>query len=275
MSSKPKILLLILITLLPSLSKAARVPEYGAIQRIALDLLEYCPPKECTMIFSGRSGTAVAAYLDALLGGQTLQVPLSKFRANPWKNQGEQNAALSQDEEKKLFAHFDRFIDRSRLTGRRIITVDYALSGASQFAFTAYLNRWLTAETIEGAATPVVLADAENTFDIEENARRYHVEISKTLRLRGRTRLVFGGEEFDAFSAYGSYEFLKNAEPPRREARPQYRALVSEISDRQNRDPAVRKFKTSGIRSEEMPGFVAQIRKLWVRICGETLLPDF
>jgi hypothetical protein len=267
-----RIFLAVLVSLLiaPALSAHAEVEQYRAIQRLSLSLLELCPPADCVLVFSGRSGTPIAAYIEALIREPTLSVPLSSFRFNPLGDTGHTGRRrLYPEEEDELFEHFDRFIAAERVKGKQVLTIDFASSGRSQAAFTAYLNRWIRKRGLTEDARAVPLADSTSFEKVEAAAAEYGVQIEKKAALGRSFFNALNEQTYDEVSPYGSYEMfhdgIPSAPPPTRPQK-KYRILVEEISDLQSQSTEVAKFKAGNWKSES--GAAKKLRALLSSLCA-------
>src|SRR5580704_10283981 len=132
-------LIAVLFLLLVHLCSFAYPPlgknEFETLTAIGNDITAECPKKTCVVIGIGRSPTPIIAYLQAHDQTSALNLPLSDFK----------KIGLSEDLERRLFDHFDKFLDpQTYLLGKdKIIVLDFALRGHSIISAAYYIRKYL------------------------------------------------------------------------------------------------------------------------------------
>ncbi|MGW3290757.1 hypothetical protein ACWDR3_39600, partial [Streptomyces sp. NPDC001002] len=127
------------------------------------------PPDRYFYFGLGRSPAAIVAALQ-VLGHRAESVPLSDFRpgpGDPWSvlhdafRVGPDKRALTAEQRRMLYAHFDEFLHPHIGDGRDVLLVDYTQTGFSLFSAQHYLRQYL----------------AERNTDVEVRALAVHQDI--------------------------------------------------------------------------------------------------
>jgi hypothetical protein len=182
--------------------------DFGAIEKVAAQVTELCPPADCFYIGVGRSPTPIVAMLQAKLGNSSaINLPLSSMEgfANGSTMRGsDAPVTLAKTEIERLNLHFDHFVpSESVLKGRRIMLVDFASTGESLNNTRTQLNNYLSANhrstQVEAAAIP------ENEISIN-NLKSMKINVLKA-DSRLTERLI--GHQYKNLAEYEKFEALQ------------------------------------------------------------------
>jgi hypothetical protein len=202
--------------------------ERDEIAKIAKEIIEYCPPSECTVIAVGRSPTPIVAYLQALDASHAINLPLSNFRyAPPGEFQSSSmffSNPLDEKSLQRLMDYFERQIPKHVFNGqKRILVLDFALGGASLVSSYEHLRYFSKIKghnvTIKAAAMldhlttrlPVVPWPNVKEFILPHN-------LSNSLL----------SQRYDKYAEFKAFQFLRQETPERNKS---YSQLMKKLDN--------------------------------------------
>jgi hypothetical protein len=250
---------LLALLLLPSIGRAqVSLPVYWGIREISLKLIEACPDPDCIPIFIGRSATPVAAFLEAFYGKAPVMIPLSNFGYAPLREPPHEDlrelrvrsdTRMSSLERETFESHLYRYLKPEELSGKKIIVVDYAVSGEGLLSFTDHLGKWLSEKGVQAdiRATPILLWEfipytlwSKKTI-FNAKSKQYRVQTSEPIYSNFFTEGAFESQLFDHLAPYGHFPIIpsgeyfdgKPVEPIPDEPFEPYRKLVAQMIEYQ------------------------------------------
>ena len=151
------------------------IADYRDTRKLSAIILDRCPPRNCFLVFPGRSLTPVAKYIEYFYPDSVALIPYSSIKGLPgeifkpdaegymrdafaenfqdilkWEEYFEQHKDfqypfrhrnLSRSERENLFRHFDRFFPSdSVIRGRKVLVADFSDSGSGILSFHDYLT---------------------------------------------------------------------------------------------------------------------------------------
>lgn len=178
---------------------------FKEIAKVSEEIIENCPPRDCLILGIGRSPTPILAFLEASGNTNVSSIPLTGFRYNPFDE-----TSLLPNEEDELFKHFDRFVKDNIDSKKKIVVVDFSVSGRSAFAATSYLKKYLKEKEHKIKVSPVIVSKESSIFNssVGRTSKSYKVESFTHIELEKDSTL--GGQmlrsKYDNLSPYGTYE---------------------------------------------------------------------
>ena len=124
---------------------------YLEIKRISLEILQHCPPEDCIVIGLGRSPTPITAFLKQI-DKDTMNLPLSGFKIHP------ELIEYSSDIEHSLHKHFYKYVDTTKIDNKKVLLVDYSLSGESLFSAHFHLQKFLRSINMTNTVSSLAIA---------------------------------------------------------------------------------------------------------------------
>ena len=177
-------------------NRISSIRFYQTISDISLEALKEFPPEDCIIIGLGRSPILLTTFLQLFL--QTVyNLPLSKFKYHP--NHADY-PPLSENNERRLHLHFKDFLPPSEtFEGKRVMLLDFGITGESIFSAQFYLQRFLKAIDINSfvlTGTSSIVHDRAREMGVTDYKVR---KISPFLRF-GASLTDF---QFDHLAPYG------------------------------------------------------------------------
>ena len=201
------------------------------ISNVAEAVYSGCAPPDCIIIALGRSPTPVFDYLQFRYPGSVVGLPLSGFRYS----QSNPDEQLTKLEENKLFAHFDSVFEEKLTSAKRVVIMDYSISGQSALSSTEYIEKYLRAAGKEIQVETLFLVEKGKA---EQFIRRISMQtqvpglkISHITLPQNLGQLMYA-EAFDDLAPYGQYDLKHDKKPwpaKERERTPYLRNLCNMI----------------------------------------------
>ncbi|MBE4974419.1 hypothetical protein IMX17_13580 [Serratia sp. X3] len=153
--------------------------EYQQLKRLALAIMDKVSTSwPVVFIGVGRSPTPLMAFLECYLGKAfVINLPLSGFRHNYLgENVSLLREPLTDDQNKALLLHFQRFIPIEKVRNSHVVVIDFIDSGASLVAATHYIRHYLrryddteniSAVSLRATALPECFRSAMQTLELD------------------------------------------------------------------------------------------------------------
>lgn len=211
-----RILFLWILTFASSLVVAdpkMKVSEFLELKSLSERIVKIFPPEKFFLLGVGRSPTPIRAYLDVLYPGYSSTLPLSNFRdyrPNARKIGIFPAKRLTQEEELRLFAHFDKHIPSvSDLAGRKLVTFDYSNMGESVLSTNEYIAKYLKTRGRSPHITSTVTTDWQRD-EILNLLRAAGFEGGVIFELKDKSELGLALDEmkFKLDSEYSRFDFV-------------------------------------------------------------------
>ncbi len=156
-------LILLTVLLFPILTwSKVTYRDYINIKKVARTLQKRYPASEYIYVGLGASPVGIMAYLELTLGQQQiLHLPMSHVSGLHFDK--EKTQSLTPEIERTLNRHFSLFLPESTIAHKKILLIDYSLTGGS-LAFTrdqisSYLNRFQIPSNVTSVALNSNLRD--------------------------------------------------------------------------------------------------------------------
>ncbi|WP_392531832.1 hypothetical protein [Nostoc sp. C117] len=247
--------------------------EYEQIKDLCVSILKKYPPNKYCYIGLGKSPTPVLAFLQEY-GVEASNIALSKFNPSLDKNKEPKQIGLgnklTKEQYKELKHHFDRFIpQQDAIKGKKILLIDYTLSGRSLYATYAHLTKYLNDKysprklfhfRSRGETPPQVVPLALYTEEMGTH-KLDETRIENKLSLPGKLE-----DPNSLASAIGGERYKPLAEYPE-----DFRITAGDKSDDIQRDPN-RKYQQL---RQELSSLIQTERPILELMLGRSNLEDF
>jgi hypothetical protein len=203
---------------LADLEKKLAPESYPRMRDAGLEILERFPPDKYYYVGLGRSPTGVMTFLELYGVSDLKTVPITDLTP--------QGSSVLNQRLKEYFRKY--FPTEAELRGRKILLIDYILSGDSFRK---------TLETLNGVVAPGKLegfALGGNPF-----TQNFSVPVHRSNAAPGRTTTILALQKFDSWAKYKPMYATKienSAEPPPLEENQSHKDFVSAYKKEMDRD---------------------------------------
>lgn len=211
--------------------------DYQEIRKTALKILAKCPPENCTIIGLGRSPTPFMIFLQEM-GSDAFTLPLSGFKLHP--NSFDYHDKLIP----KLHEHFDRYVDLQTVSNKKVMLIDFSLTGnslmAAQYQLQEYFNSMSQSNLVNA------LAISNYPGHIESTAQSLKMPIPTVLMLDFsdlNKNLV--DSRFDDYAEFKEAPVEKWGRVGKN---PKYQQLVKHIAKLMDKDEQIKGLNISNFR---------------------------
>lgn len=210
----PKVIVLLCLGLSSTYAKSLDShQDLFEAKLITENLLKRYPPEQFHFLAIGRSPTLIMAYASTVQDFYMSQLPLSDFTEFSETRQslaGFKVSPMPPKNLKLLHEHFDLFIpSQKELAGRKLLVLDYAITGVSLMSAYEYINDYLKERGRPALSGGVALSsDFSERARLKETLRKEKFSFLKTISVKPYSGLNVALETsvYDRYSPYGRYE---------------------------------------------------------------------
>lgn len=194
------------------------ITQLHEIKATAKEIEARCPQDSCYLVTVGRSPTPFNAYFQLTGSMNVKSLPLSNFRYEVHDHQD-----LPPVLKAKLFRHFDRFLPTaSELGERRILFLDFGVSGCSFLSFQKFIRHYRKSRGIRAEFQGILLRSPskkqdETTPGIEE------------LPIYGELAVALERSTYETVSLYPRFD-VKRDNSKELQENPSYTQLLREMA---------------------------------------------
>lgn len=213
--------------------------EYEQLRDLSLAIMTRYPPNEYVYVGVGRSPTPITAFMQSILPGSALNLPLSGLReteeGKPGLPMGERRARLER--------HLARFFPQPAvLRGRKVVLMDFSFSGNSLLVAGAELAR-LHPEVRFDLLALSFDSFSDDVYANAESAGKEVTVLELAEKYFGVVKPHFAVSTYKHYAEFDQYHVEEEASREwEGKPLPGYADLKSSFASRAARDPRVRSF---------------------------------
>ncbi len=191
---------------------------YEETKKIALEIAETCPAKDCIILSVGRSPVPINLFLENIKNISLKKIPLSNFRhlLNLKDNStfNEKFIPLSKWKRNKLFIHFDNILGSLDLySEKNIKIIDFSKNGYSLMAVSSHLEKYFHEKSINTSLEPLAISKESSEY-YEKVVSMYGLDYKKFTTLRispsGDLYRLMSSSAFEHYSSVPKWDLNMN-----------------------------------------------------------------